>query len=431
LTTTLVSPTSTKNAALAAAEQPRKKNAFAQPNDFLFQREAEVELATWLASLHSFLQTENLPAEPRNPAKNVVRDWSGETRVAAWGLLKCSELAANLRLCSETDWRDLAALQQILLESFALCESLAAQGKIEAIVWKSFCGLLNNKLSESKLAAALADKYKRERESNEQMPAALEFLRHHPQLQGVFGADVREIFARLNNLLVNLQRIEAMLKTDQPLKPALLLFALVQRETRDLLRFAEGILQILPAESAFQEVLDGTAYIIPLELRKVYGYELVGVGLLRQTPAVFARVENAWGLLKDCFQQAIVALAQVFAPELTASDVFPSQQEKTAQSIALRKELWNLLKQTQATEKSLDPESLENLNRNLASFRQNTMTFLMFKDVETTERFIEEIARTRRPTEIAQVLHRFGAYLETLLGQVNMRNVLAAYPFEE
>jgi len=28
------------------------------------------------------------------------------------------------------------------------------------------------------------------------------------------------------------------------------------------------------------------------------------------------------------------------------------------------------------------------------------------------------------------ILHRFGAYLETLFGQVNMRTVLADHPFE-
>jgi hypothetical protein len=58
------------------------------------------------------------------------------------------------------------------------------------------------------------------------------------------------------------------------------------------------------------------------------------------------------------------------------------------------------------------------------------MQYLMFKDCETTERFIEEIARTQRNEEVAQVLHRFGAYLETLMGQVNMRNVLSNHPFD-
>jgi hypothetical protein len=54
----------------------------------------------------------------------------------------------------------------------------------------------------------------------------------------------------------------------------------------------------------------------------------------------------------------------------------------------------------------------------------------MFKDCEPTERFIEEIVQTRRLQSITHVLHRFGAYLETLLGQVNMRGVLANHPFE-
>ena len=49
---------------------------------------------------------------------------------------------------------------------------------------------------------------------------------------------------------------------------------------------------------------------------------------------------------------------------------------------------------------------------------------------ETTERFVEEVVAARAPADLTTVLHRFGAYLETLLGQVNMRAVLAQHPFE-
>ncbi len=54
----------------------------------------------------------------------------------------------------------------------------------------------------------------------------------------------------------------------------------------------------------------------------------------------------------------------------------------------------------------------------------------MYKDWEALERFIEEVAEARGAVELAPVLNRFGTYLETLHGQVNMRAILADYPFE-
>jgi hypothetical protein len=49
--------------------------------------------------------------------------------------------------------------------------------------------------------------------------------------------------------------------------------------------------------------------------------------------------------------------------------------------------------------------------------------------LETVERFIEEVLNTTKKSELVSILHRFGAYLETLLGQVNMRVVLVDHPF--
>lgn len=387
------------------------------------------ELSLWLAALQSFLQTENLPApDVVSNSLKAHRELSSELRVLEWGLLKCSQIASNLRSSEKIDVESLATLQEILYESNALCQSLAVQNGIDFNAWTALCAMLRDKLLQTKAVGYLLWQYETHR--IQALPPVLEALNYHPYLQGILGSDVRQIFGRLFSLLEHLQLVEKMLKKDQPLKPSLLLFALLRKETRDFLLQAERTLTILPAESLFYEVLDGTAYVIPMELRKVFNYELIGVSGMRQTPLIFARTENACGLLKDCFQQATIALAQVFAPNLKPAEIFAEHQTKIEQSIVLRRELWLMVKFIQKVEKSLEPDLLIKLNRKISDFRVNVMPFLMFKDLETAERFIEEITKTRRSSELAQVLHRFGAYLETLLGQVNMRNVLAAHPFE-
>ena len=390
--------------------------------------DAIAALQLWLAALQSFLQIENLPAEIGSNQQSIERDWSGELCIVGWGLLKCSQLASGVRVSEDLSSESLIELQEVLFESDALCQALASHGKINFAAWSAWCGMLTDKLEQSSAFLFLLKVH--EKESNRNLPEILEALNFHPYLQGILGSDVREIFGRLFGLLERLQLIEKMLKLDQPLKPALLLFALLQRETRSFLIQAELTLTILPTETPFYEVLDGTAYVIPMEVRKVFNYELVGVSSMRQTPWLYARAENACGLLKDCFQQAAVSLAQVFAPNLQASEVFPDLQIKTEESRRLRRELWLTVKAIQKAEKNSDSESLATLSEKLTDFRENTMPFLMFKDIETTERFIEEVIRTHHDSEIAQVLHRFSAYLETLFGQVNMRNVLLAYPFE-
>ncbi len=72
----------------------------------------------------------------------------------------------------------------------------------------------------------------------------------------------------------------------------------------------------------------------------------------------------------------------------------------------------------------------DEIRRELTDFEQNSLHILFYKDKETVERFIEEVLITTSKKDLVPILHRFGAYLETLFGQINMRVVLANHPFE-
>ncbi|HKP68886.1 MAG TPA: hypothetical protein VJV05_06360, partial [Pyrinomonadaceae bacterium] len=97
---------------------------------------------------------------------------------------------------------------------------------------------------------------------------------------------------------------------------------------------------------------------------------------------------------------------------------------------ALRKHLWEVLQKVQAAEHEPAKPNLEAVNAELHDFLDRSITLLFHKDMETLERFSEEIFATSEKNDVVPILHRFGAYLETLLGQVNMRTVLANHPFE-
>jgi hypothetical protein len=58
------------------------------------------------------------------------------------------------------------------------------------------------------------------------------------------------------------------------------------------------------------------------------------------------------------------------------------------------------------------------------------MRHLMYKDLESFERFVAEISAARGAAELGPVLHRFATYLDALFNQISMRVVLADYPFD-
>ena len=85
---------------------------------------------------------------------------------------------------------------------------------------------------------------------------------------------------------------------------------------------------------------------------------------------------------------------------------------------------------TQAAEKEPEKQQIDTLGRALHDFMNGAVHFLFYKDTETVERFVEEILVTKQKKDLVPILHRFGAYLETLFGQVNMRAVLEKHPFD-
>jgi hypothetical protein len=231
--------------------------------------------------------------------------------------------------------------------------------------------------------------------------------------------------------LEQLSLIERLLRQDASLKQALPIFTLVHEETRRLIEFIERrAVRTVEHDSIVFDALDCTSYALGVELSRVFGRELAGVGSLRQAPAIYTKVENAHGLLRDSFQQTLVALIQVFDPAFTGSCLFSSFHSRLEQSLVLRRDLWLLLQHVLQSEKDRDRRPLAPLLERLETFRDGSLRFLMYKDWESFERFGAEVMAARGAVEVTPVLHRFGTYLEALFGQVNMRALLAAHTFD-
>ena len=129
--------------------------------------------------------------------------------------------------------------------------------------------------------------------------------------------------------------------------------------------------------------------------------------------------------MNDGFQQILAGFAKLLDPETNVIELFPSFRAKSERSIILRDELERLVKVVQNAETTPEKKPIEAMRKSLKEFLKGSVRYLFYKDSETVERFVEEILITKGNDDLVPLLHRFGAYLETLYGQVSMRAVLA------
>jgi len=228
-----------------------------------------------------------------------------------------------------------------------------------------------------------------------------------------------------------LQEIERHLNRDGILKRCLPLFALVL----DCCRRSVGVIsrRIVERPGLPDDIKDGVdaaVYCLELEARKVSEHELVGVASLRNTIELYAHIENANGILRDAIQQAIVGMFSTMAKGLNGETIFPTFSTKLEQSFKLRDEIWRLLARVKHFEREPQPARVNRLIQAVMAFREDSLKFLMFKDWELYYNLVEELTVARSLRELLQGLHKFGTFLETLLGQINLRAVLLNHPFD-
>lgn len=414
------------------------------------------ELGMWLCALESFFSIRNHPLTEAERAAIMTRDFGAETHIVHTILLRIAQLVCRLTRfesvsalddvqelneptaaalfdggeTDETNARDLSlvALGEAVGDACVVCRTLLEMRGVNFYSWSSVGKVLLREVDGSEAAAKFTNA------SRLNYPSSL-----HPSLVALterlmpdaLAVDMLAIFSALTRLLERLHFIESLLRRDQPLKQTLPIFTLVYEETRTLLDLIETrALHIEGLDGAIFDALDGTAYAVGMETRKAFEHELVGLSALRHARSLYAKVESALGLLRDCFQQSTVTLAQIFDPTLNGARLFTDFQNKLDQSLVLREDLWRLLQLVRRAEQERDRRPLAPLLEQFVAFRDGSLRYLMYKDWEAYERFIEEVTAARGAVELGPVLHRFNAYLETLFGQINMRAVLADYPFD-
>lgn len=404
-------------------------------------------LGVWLSGLHSFLQIRNYCFGDNNRAKASTRDWTKEFHLTNTTLLLCSKLSLQLlktlgdqkyRSSGENfvqhstfdlSFEDISELTEVLKHSILLNEALLRSAPLKFGEWIAWTNVLNDKLKQVEAIRkiiALAEK-----EGEKFLPQELQQILENKPIPFAVEADLRIILPRIAKILKWLDVIDEMRRKDEPLKTTLLLFARIYEQTQEMMSYISNRLLRFPNENdPVFEALDSTIYAASIESKKVFNFELAGLTEIRQTPRIFAKVETSYALLNDSFQQTLVNFAQLIEPNVEPSKIFPNFQTKLEQSLALRRNLWFLQQSVQKAEQNPENYPMNALFDKVNVFLKENLRYLFYKDCETVERFAEEVLRTTNKKDLVPILHRFGAYLETLLGQVNMRTMLANHPFD-
>ncbi|MGH9338259.1 MAG: hypothetical protein ACRD1R_01380 [Acidobacteriota bacterium] len=174
------------------------------------------------------------------------------------------------------------------------------------------------------------------------------------------------------------------------------------------------------------DAIEATNLALKMETRRVFNRELREIDKLKQVDEIFARMQNALGLLQNAYQESLTHLLHLLNPDFDEFLFFDDLRRRYQESMVLLKDLQYLYGVITNVESELNDESWQEMRQVLRYFQESSMKFLYFKDWTALEQFGDEL-RHSSPTERPFVLHRLQVFLSTLIREVQKRSVLTKY----
>ena len=237
---------------------------------------------------------------------------------------------------------------------------------------------------------------------------------------------IANIFLQFFRLLHYLEYADPRRRHLDELRTSVLIFSLVASETRALVDYIQQEQERLGSDSAFPATFGSFVYCVPLELRKVINTELTELTSFKQADTIYMRIENSHGILRDCFQQSVIQLAQGFDPEIEGKRIFPQYQTHLEQSQLLKRDLLALIVAVHKFAVEPSEDRAGSMKRLISHFYDRSLRFLMYRDWSSFESFAAELLKCDNILGLIQIAHRFETYLKTLLREVSKRGVLHA-----
>lgn len=233
------------------------------------------------------------------------------------------------------------------------------------------------------------------------------------------------VFNDLLRLLECLDLIEVHLRKVEFAEQTFELFQLIHDDARVLVDFihTQGLRPQVVTQELF-DTLDGISFAVNHDLQRVFETS-PRPSAKGSSHAVVGRLYRAHDVLTNCLQQSTITLAMVFDPELDGAKLFNNSDMRFRQSLQLCEDLGQLIQLVSASANDSKEPECGALITGIQKFRNESMELLMYSDWPQFESLCERIDPQHEAQQLPAVLHQFRCYLETLLGQVRMRAVLA------
>ena len=418
------------------------------------------ELEMWLRSFERFFRIKNQPLSEKETRQLALRNWSEELRLVDNVVVRVVQLCTSILsedqvnltrfdkyiegylkkdddldpyiekvVRQATAEAGLTLLREAFEDIHILLVDLTRNSRIPYATFGALGKVLYREIRRSDLLALLIDKKFKpihDRIANPAIAATIRRIEDPRQRK-----QAAKVFLEFFRLLHYLEYADPEGADEEALKNTLLIFSLITSETRLLLAYIERkVLKALDPESPVYQLYDSFVYCVPLELKKVINTELLDISVSRQADNIRARVENSHGILKDCFQQSVVQLAQAF-DAVDGNEIFPNFTAKLEQSVLLRDGLARLVKSLRDFQARRDEASAVRMKEDISRFYDESMKYLMYRDWSGFELFFIEILKCSSLSGLQQIGHRFETFLMTLLREVQKRSILQKIPVAE
>jgi hypothetical protein len=419
------------------------------------------ELEMWLRSFERFFRIGAQPLSDREARALALRNWSEELRLVDNALMRVVQLSSSIlteehvdltrfdryvesslaheegldpyieKLVRHTTPETALTLLRESFEDFhLLLLDLVKLSRLPHATFQAVGMILFREVRRSDLVAMLIDK---------KFKPVHDRIRNRPASRIIRGiADPGErrqaakVFLELFRLLHYLSYADPERLPEEQLRDTILIFVLVVSETRLLLSYIEKkVLKGRDTSAPLYQVYDSFVYCLPLELKKVVNTELTDISVTRQSESVRTRVENSHGILKDCFQQSVVQLAQALDPSIDGGRIFPDFMARREQSVKLRDGLVAAIRALREFEQAKDEASAARMKDQVSQFYDHQIKYLMYRDWSGFELFYIEILKCGSLPALQQIVHRFETFLVTLLREVQKRSLLQGAPGHE
>ena len=419
------------------------------------------ELEMWLRSFERFFRIKNQPLSEKETRQLALRNWSEELRLVDNALLRAVHLCSSILseeqvnqtrfdnyvesylkkddvvdpyieklVRQSTPESGLSLLREALEDLHTILMDLTRLSRIPYGSFTAVGKTLYREIRRSHILAMLIDKKFKPVHDRITSPALATTIR--AIAEPTERKHAARVFLELFRLLHYLEYADPAHTDEDQLKNTILIFSLTTSETRLLLTYLERrVLKALSPDSPAFALYDSFVYCLPFELKKVINTELLDISVTRQPDIVRARVENSHGILKDCFQQSVVQLAQAFDAKVEGRDIFPDFTAKLEQSVGLRDSLARLIRAVRQFQATRDEYLAVAMKEEISVFYDHNMKDLMYRDWSGFELFFIEILKCSSLPALAQISHRFETFLMTLYREVQKRSILQNVPAPE